>query len=401
MATYLTRDNLARLFAVSEASYAAGWAAIVAATDGLRHISVDASEPVREIIANDEMTGNRGGAAPISGALGAKQLDLLLPLVGSGTATTPPDMAPLLKACGFTETVGGSDVTYARDPLAATAGEYSAALQLVNADKSAGDFYGGVAVQSIEIPALGTQGARVQVRAQATRQSAMQRTVVGTGGITNVATSLPLAANHGMVHNGIDFPIEVTDGVNTERMKVTAIDTTVTPNVATVARSYDSGTAYSFVAGDTIRAFVPSSFTVSSQEIIGDRLGSLTVDGADLEFYDGTLRIPTGHEHDRKPAFESYPQRVVVTRYGPPELEVNIPLLGNSLASLLRRKAEDQSNVAIVLTIGSVAGNRLVVNMPTARVRFSAPRNSEGLRKATVIFSGYATTGADMTLVFS
>jgi hypothetical protein len=406
MAVNLIRDHSKRLFVGSEASFGAGPAAIIAATDACRHIEADITAAIKREIANDEATGNRGGYKPISGAVDPVSLGLKLPLVGSGTATTAPDFAPLLKAAGLTETVGGSDVTYAKDPTAATAGEYSAWAALINADKSAADYFAGVAVQDVTLPSLGTQGARIEFGCMAARGSHMQRTVVGTGGISDVATSLPLGAGHGWIHNGVDFTVEITDGTNSERVKVTAIDATVSPNVATITRAHDGGTSYAFAAGDTIRAFIPSSFTVSSQEIIGDRLGSITLnDGGgavELEFYDGSLKVGTGHTLDEKPAFETYRQRVVASRYQAPELEINHPLLAGTTGSAkVIRYAEDRTNVAAILTIGATAGNRLVVTLPTAVLTTNAPRTGDGMRKATTIARGYSTTGADVTLAFT
>jgi len=64
---------------------------------------------------NTPNEGQNGTLSKEPGVTGLQTatLEFSMALKGSGTATTPPMFGELLKGCGFSETVGGADVTYA------------------------------------------------------------------------------------------------------------------------------------------------------------------------------------------------------------------------------------------------------------------------------------------------
>lgn len=74
---------------------------------------------------------------------------------------------------------------------------------------------------------------------------------VGTGGITAVATTLPIADASPFLVGDV---LEITDGTNTEYVEVTAAPTlTTTPNTLTIRRARAGTTAAAFVATNTVR----------------------------------------------------------------------------------------------------------------------------------------------------
>src|SRR4051794_9753265 len=79
-----------------------------------------------------------------------------------------------------------------------------------------------------------------------------QRTyAVATGGITAVATTLPIADASPFMVGDV---LEITDGTNTERVEVTAAPTlTTTPNTLTIRRAREGTAGAAFVATNTIR----------------------------------------------------------------------------------------------------------------------------------------------------
>ena len=73
---------------------------------------------------------------------------------------------------------------------------------------------------------------------------------VGTGGITNVATSLPISDASPFQDGDV---LEITDGSNTERVEVTAAPSlSPTPNTLTIRRAREGTAAAAFVATNTI-----------------------------------------------------------------------------------------------------------------------------------------------------
>lgn len=408
MATrFLIRDHTQRLFGGLESTFGAGAPATLAATDAMRFVSASLEEASRRYIPNDEVTSNRGQKVGVNGAYEPLPLKVLMPLIGSGTVDVAPDFAAFMKAAGFLETTsGGAYVKYDRDPTGATSDTYSAWLTSVNADKSAADYYAGIAIQEVSFPGIGTNLARIEFTGQATKASHFYQCTVGAGGITDIALSLPLTAHHGLVHGGVDFLIEVYDGVNTEVMKVTA----VSGNTATVVRNVLAAGAHAFVSTDTIRAYCPAA-TVSAQEQIGDRAGSLTLDdgaggGAiNLDFYKADLAIRTGQELEEKQGFEDYRKRVVAERFSEDGcvFTIDVPFAaGPTGESYLHRLREDNTACALVLTIGATAADRVVVTIPTAQIRsVKAPRAGTGARKGTVIFVAHTADALDCSIKFN
>jgi hypothetical protein len=407
MGRYLIRDHTQRLFGGLEATFGAGAAATLAATDAVRFISASLEETSRRYIANEEMTGNRGQKVGVNGAYEPLPVKVVIPLLGASAVDVAPDFAAWLKAAGLLETTSaGVHVNYARDPTGVTACDYSAWLTSINADKSAADYYAGIPFQEIAIPGIGTNLARIEFTGQAAKASHFYQCTVGTGGITNVATALPLTAHHGLVHGGVDFLIEVTDGTNTEVMKVTAVSGVT----ATVVRNVLAAGAFAFVSTDTIRAYCPAA-TVTADEQIGDRAGSLTLDdgaggGAiNLDFYKADLVIHTGQELEEKQGFEEYRKRVISEKFSEDGVvfTVDMPFAAGSTGeSYLHRLREDNTAVALVLTIGTVATDRVVITIPTAHIRsVKAPRAGTGARKGTVIFVAHSADGLDFSMKFN
>lgn len=407
MPSYLIRDHSQRVFAAVESAFNGGFAATgPAAGDAMRFVSGSFEDMAREYLPNDEMTGTRLTKSGERGQYPVLPGRLLVPLIGSGTIDVPPDFRPMLLAATFIETVNaGVSVVYDRDPTGETGGEVSAAIASVNKDGSAADYYGGVRVApDIKVPGFGTMLARIEFGLQAAVASHMVRTRVGTGGITNVATTLPLDPKHGWIHGGIDFFISVTDGTNTEVMKVTAVG----ESSCTVVRNVLGAGAFAFVATDTIKAYLPGSYSTSSVAQISDRHGSLTLDdgsgAADFDFFKGDLVMQTGAGIGDKLAFEDHRTYAVAEKLSEEGCVATIDhpcRAGSTGEAWLTRCCDEGTDLAAVLQIGTSEGNRITFTMNDCRVNsFKAPRAGEGARKATTVLRAYGDNGADVSIKF-
>lgn len=404
MASTSILEHSRRTYVGNEASFGAGPAAIIAATDAVRHHGVDIASPAARRVPNMEITATRGNKKATRGRFDAFPFKGSFVLAGSGNPATPPDFGPFLKASGFTETIGAT-VVYSRTDAPTTSAWFAA----VNRDGSRGVFLAGLIIQKILIPDIGTKNHTIDFEGIAARASEAYATVVGTGGIDAVALSLPLAVKNGWVHKGANFAIEVDDGVNTERMLVTAVDQTVTPPVATVTRAYGGGAASAFVAGSTIRIYSAGA-TVSAENPIAENGGSFSIDDGSgaftQKFTKAGIEIATGLELDDPPGLDSYISGFYCTRYGEEGARITTDWMyraGDDGVAWLHDKRERAVDIDLALTIGNVAGNRLVVDADTCEVvDVQAPRIPDGQARGTVVFGPYnASTGADIQLTFS
>lgn len=113
---------------------------------------------------------------------------------------------------------------------------------------------------------------------------------VATGGITNSATTLPVADASQFMVGDI---LEISDATNTERVEVTAAPSlTPSPNTVTIRRAREGTGAtpgsvgYAFVATDTIR-LIGNSRTGAEIDQQGTRVSS-----ADIELIVQTMQYP-------------------------------------------------------------------------------------------------------------
>lgn len=405
----LIHEQTRKVFCGTETGgFGTGPAAIIVAADGLRHLAIDTPLPKKEVEENPEITGNRGFKTAERAGVEESAIQVETPLVGSGAAGTAPDFAPLLKASGFAETINaGVSAVYER---LLTPGQATAAwLAEVYGDGSMAKYYAGVVFEAGLLPDFGKQFARLRLTGKAARSSKCTKTTVGTGGITNVATSLPLAARAAWVHNGADFFVEVTDGVNTEQMRVTAVDNAATPAVATVARDSGGGGAFAFAQGATITPYVPAAFTVSAASPITGNLGSFSVNdggGAVTRHFDkAALAWKSGLALLPRPAMGNYPEGFEPGHYGQDGCVLTIDpvyTFGADGIDFLHDHLNRKTSLDLALTIGNVAGNRVLVDINTAQVHdINAPNTPSGVKKGTVVFRGYSTDGKDFSLTFN
>lgn len=396
MSRDLILDHLQQLYVGTEATFLAGPATYPLPADALDHISIDTAVPKKRVIPNADQTGNRGARAAIRGAYDPMSVRILAYLKGSGTATTAPDLAPLFKAAGFTETVGGSDVTYSRTLTPTT----SAWVWAVTKDGSCGKMYAGMVEGEISIADMGVDAARIDFAGTAAASSVIYPAGL-SGAVNTTATTLPLDPNHGWVIGGAPAFITVTEGALVEVMKVTALS----GDSATVVRNVDSGGADSFTAAATITAYVPPTRTVASTTPIGETEGSFTISAANKEIVKASLSIRTGLDLLDKEAFAETRQGMVPMRYGEEGARLTCDVVytnGSEGISYLHGAQVAATSFALIATIGSTAGNRVVVTMPTAQVAdINAPDGADGPRKGTVIFNAYSTDGADLTIKFN
>jgi hypothetical protein len=396
----------------SESTFAAGPSSSSgpAATDGYDFVTIDAPFQTRGIIPNADMTGYSTKKQPTTGSYDPVNWSVTLQLRGSGTAATAPDFAHLLKAASLTETVGGSDVSYTRSESGAT----SAWNWSATADGSIGICHAGIGIGEINVPDLGSDNTRIQFSGQAALASVMYQCNVGTGGITNVATSLPLETGHGWVVAGTaPLYISVSEGGNTEVMKVTAF-TAGSPDAVTVTRNILSAGAFAFTTAATISAYVPSQTKASTAPISAYRGGftvNLASGGANnMEFTRANLSVKTGVEMWDKEFGNEQRAGLLKTSLPDDAVRLNCDVVytlgtaGTDGVARLHYAKQAQTDVAWILTCGSVTGNRLVITASDGNVAdISAPLVGDGPMRGTVIFGAYdasTPTGTDVTLKF-
>lgn len=401
MPRHLIPDHLQQIWVGLESTHGEGPADLPVAADAIDHISLDAPLMRRRVEANEEQTGNRGPKPSFRGAVDPVAVRILAYLRGSGSAGTAPPVGKLLRAAGFTETVNvGVDVTYTR----ALEPEGSAWLWAAHRDGSEGRCYSGVAITEIQVPDAGTQAARIEVAGNAARGAAVYKTTVGTGGIDNQSTALPLAPGHGWTMSGAPAWIEVSDGESTEIMKVTAVD----GDVATVVRDVGGTGAVAFLAGDTISAYRPAR-SVPSTTPMQENLGGFTVDdgggASGRKIVKASLTVRTGIDLLDKEAFSLNRQGNVAMRYGEDGAQLLCDVIytrGSDGMVYLHAHADRATDLAVVMTLGSVPGNRAVIAMPRAQVvDIAAPDATDGPRKGTVTFGAFSTDGADISFKFN
>jgi len=397
----LIPDHTLLFWAGLEASFGAGPAAAPAATDAIRHISADLPLMRTRDVRVEDATGNRGSLPNIQGAVDPVALRILCPLRGAGTPTAKgPEFSPFLKAGGFAETVAANVATYIRS-LTSTASTW---LWGATSDGTVGQAYSGGVTTEIGLPDVGTNQARIEFAQQAARGATVYACKLA-GPATAVATSLTLPATHGWVINGAPAWIQVTsaDASKTEIMKVTAVVGTT----ATVVRAQGGTTAQTFALNDTIAAHVPAR-TLVNVPPIGEVGGGFQVDdGGGLvgrQFTKAGVVIQTGIDLLEKLALEIYRDGLSVGKYGDNASRLTADVtytIGADGIAYLHRHADAKTLIAIAMAIGTVAGNRCTVTLPTAQIEeLNAPFAADGPRKGTIIFAGKSTDGGDITLKF-
>ncbi len=392
-------DHTAQVYGGLEATFGAGPAAAPAAADALRFITFESELAARRLIPNAEQLGHRGMGPPILGGYDPTPIKMVAPLVGSGVAATPPNIGRLLRAAGLLETVG-ADVLYSRDANPAA----SAWLARAHKDGSFGQLLAGCLFDGdLAFPDLGTADARIELNGKATRASTVYRNKVA-GAVAIGATALPLAEKTWVLAGAPAF-VEVTEGANSEVMKVTAVDNSVTPAVATVVRAQAATTAKAFTAAATVRPYAPAP-VVPNTAAIGDPQVSLQVDlGAGLvgmQIVKAGLVIKPGLVLWEKEAGSEHILGFAPDRYGDDGCRLTLDAIyttGDGPA-IFHRLRQDQTAIQAVVTVGNVAGNRMVATLPACRVvECNAPAGASGTRKGTIVLSAYGES--DVTLKFN
>jgi hypothetical protein len=358
----------------------------------------------RRVIPNLELTGVASKKPPTRGAYDPVQLKAEMQLRGSGAAATPPDYGFLFRAAAFSETIGASVVYAMREDAAE-----SAWIWAVTEDGSVGMLYAGIGIDTIEAQDLGAKEALVSFAGMAAAVATICKVAVGTGGISNVATSLPLGAGHGwQIPTGCVAYIKITEGGNSEVMKVTALDTSVSPDVATVTRNILGAGAFAFTIAATITPYVPTRTEASTAQI-GEHVGAFTYDeggGATaLQAVKHSVSVKTGVSHWDKEAFLD--TRAGLVKEALPEDAVGLTsdfVFATGSAGPVQAHVwrEQGTDLSLLLTVGNTAGNRCKVAMPDAQVvEVNAPLNPSGALKGTVGFRGYDITGTGQPVTFT
>lgn len=398
MARIPISDHLVALWSGSEAAFGVG-PVLPAAAHAIRHISVDLPMPFAREVAVEDATGHRGRLPSIRGAYDPMSIRLAWPLRGfEAGATTHPELHAILLAAGFEAEASGGAIIYRRklsDPT-------SAWLYAAASDGTVGAMYAGIACTELAMPSLGTDQARLEAGLQAARGSTVYATELDDD-LTDIATSLPLPAGHGWVIAGCPAWVVVSDGENSEVMKVTAVSRIA----ATVERDADGEGAFAFSKGATIRAYFPER-ELPDVPPIGEVGGGFRVDdGGGLEgrqFTSASLTIQTGVDLLEKPALEEFRDGLFSQKYGDDAVALDLDVtytVGSEGMAYLHRHADQGTHLEVECSVGTAARNKLRITLPTAQVSaLDAPTAAEGPRQGTINIRGFSEDGNDIVLTW-
>ena len=388
MATII-EDHLFQLWGGTESTFGAGPASNPAAGDAFDHVAFDPGQtPGQSVVPNAEKNGTRSMGPPVQGFFDPRAFKVDLYAKGSGTATTAIDAAFLLKAGGFTETVGGSDVSYARTLSPAT----SAWLWSVSANGELGISYAGAVVGEIGVQVEDL--ARLTFSGEAAKVSICDKTTIAAN-ILAGASSFTLAATPGWVVPRSGAPVWVT--INAETVKVTSVSGVT----ATISGTFAGG----HTSGDAVSPFVPSSRTVSSQPPVSavNCLLDLSAGSEEIAVLKWNATIKTGVRLLDKEAHATFRSGLVGERTPDDAARITADLYytAQTGSSKLAAMFAAQTTKSVRASVGETSGNIIRINMTTAKVvsPLSIPEADSGPRIGTVELAGYSTTGADVAVV--
>src|SRR5574343_583574 len=366
----LVHNHLYQLWGGTEATFGAGPASTPATGDAFDHVSFDPGQtPGASLTPNAEKNGTRSMAAPVQGAHDPRAFRVECYAKGSGTATTAIDPAFLLKAGGFTETVGGADVSYARTLSPST----SACV-------------GEIALTVEDL-------ARISFSGEAAKVSICDETTIGAN-ILAGATSFTLAANHGWVVPSSGAPVWVSIGGET--IKVTS----VSGNTATISGTFAGG----HTSGDAVAPYVPARTVASTTPVSAvNCILDVNAGSEGITVLKWSATIKTGVRLLDKEVHNAFRSGLVGERTPDDAVRATADLYFTTGpgSSKLAAMFAAQTTKSLRLQIGETSGNIVRVNATTAKVisPLSVPEADSGPRIATVEFGAYSTTGADVAVV--
>lgn len=388
MATII-ENHLFQLWGGTESTFGAGPASNPATADAFDHIAFDPGQtPGASVVPNAEKNGYRSMGFPVQSFHDPRPFKIDLHARGSGSATTAIDPAFLLKAGGFTETVGGSSVDYARTLSPAT----SAWLWSVSSNGELGLSYAGAVVGEIGLQVEDL--ARLTFAGEAAKVSICDKTTIAAG-ISIGNASFTLAANHGWVVPSGGAPVWVTIG--SETVKVTA----VSGDTATISGTFAS----THTLGDAVSPFVPSTRTVSAAAPVSavNCVLDLNAGSEEIAVLKWNATIKTGVRLLDKEVHAAFRSGLIGERTPDDAARITADLYytAQTGTSKLAAMFAAQTSKSVRATIGETSGNIIRLNMLTAKVvsPLSIPESDSGPRIGTVELAGYSTTGVDVALV--
>ena len=388
MATII-ENHLFQLWGGNEATFGAGPASNPAATDAFDHITFDPGQtPGQSLVPNAEKNGTRSMGAPLQSFHDPRPFKVEVHARGSGVATTAIDPAFLLKAGGFTETVGGSSVDYARTLSPAT----SAWLWSVSANGELGLSYAGAVVGEFGVQVEDI--ARLSFSGEAAKVSICDKTTIAAN-ILLGASSFTLTANHGWVVLSGGAPVWVT--INSETVKVISVSGVTATISGTFAGPHTSG--------DAVSPFVPSSRTVSAATPVSavNCLLDINAGSEEIAVLKWSATIKTGVRLLDKEVHATFRSGMIGERTpdDAARIQADLYYTAQSGSSKLAALFAAQTTKSVRASVGETSGNILRLNMTTAKVvsPLSIPESDSGPRIATIELAGYSATGVDVAVV--
>lgn len=374
----------------TETTFGAGGASNPAAGDAFDHLSADVGAlPMRVILQNDEKSGYRTKKAGFQGWFDPRQIKMSIYAKGSGVATTQVDYAFLFKAAGFTETVGGSSVSYARsgDP---TSSNISAWLWGVSSGGEIGKSISGAIMTQIALTA--ENESKIEFTGEAAKSSVIYKTTLGST-ISISDPTITLSAGHGWVVEGAPVYFQI----DSEIFKGASIS----GNVVTLSGTASAG----HTAGVNVTAYGPSR-TVSAADPLSSVLFSfdLNAGSEDIQYEKIKVDIKTGMKLLDKEAGEAYRTGYIGENPGADAARYTVDMhytVGASSVAKLAAYAAGNTSKSALCTLGTATGNIITIASTDARIPEppNAPEPDSGPVKATFIFQGHSASGADIAIV--
>ena len=387
MATII-ENHLFQLWGGTESTFGAGPASNPAAADAVDHVAFDPGQtPGQSVVPNAEKNGTRSMGPPTQSFHDPRPFKLDLHARGSGTPTTAIDPAFLFKAGGFTETVGGASVDYARTLSPAT----SAWLWSVSSNGELGLSYAGAVVGQIDLTVEDI--ARLSFSGEAAKVSICDKTTIAAD-ILLGASSFTLTANHGWVVPSSGAPVWVTIGAETVKV------ISVSGVTATISGTF----AGPHTSGDAVSPFVPSSRTVSTQTPISavNCVLDLNAGSEEIAVLKWNASIKTGVRLLDKEVHATFRSGLIGERTPDDAARISADLYytAQTGTSKLAAMFAAQTTKSVRASIGETSGNIIRINMTTAKVvsPLSIPESDSGPRIGTVELAGYSTAGTDVAI---
>ena len=308
-------------------------------------------------------------------------------LLPSGTAGTPPDDHLLLYAAigAYTNTPATSDV------YTLTAGQTIRTVSLIDEYSSRlMDMGSGAHVESFKITATGGDEPKLSYEGWCMGH-AHTGTALTEGSTANGASSVVLESGQGKNFNvGSVIQVGTSDGAGAGH-QVTAVSTdtlTVTPTISGIQAD-----------ASNVIPFVTSETTAGSP--VTGIAGSLTIDGGSaLPILGFELSLANGIKVRDDEAFQEYPTGGIFD-YRKVSGQISMRARSDLIIELGRRKSFTARD--FVVTLGSGAGTRAVIDLNFVQFDFADPDRADG--DATIInlpFTSLGSVGEDeLTLSFT